>query len=232
MPEKEGASIRTHSLVSSQEIAVCHHGNRPKTRVLFCRSAGVFRNFILARIGQQQQTFPVGWKLQCFGKTNGPFAFGSIRIKPGAGFSEQPPRSLEGILPGRPADEPTCCELLPFQTLPWTCGRVFLDPGPYLKSCFVNFGDLEKKYQLADVRNVGEISSLERSDSCRSGVSVLPIQANDLLAGREAVVAVGLIVLRGANCVLLQMRKFSLPFPSPSLATDCRTMVLMPAKRS
>lgn len=58
---------------------------------------------------------------------------------------------------------PPAAELLPFQTLPWTCGRVFLDPGPHLKSCFVNFGDLEKKYQLADVRNVGEISSRSRT---------------------------------------------------------------------
>lgn len=47
MPEK-GASIRTHSLVSSQEMAVCHQGNRPKTGVLFCRYVGVFRSLILA----------------------------------------------------------------------------------------------------------------------------------------------------------------------------------------
>lgn len=48
MPKKEGVSIRTHSLVSSQEITVCHQGNRSKTRVLFSRYAGVFRNLILA----------------------------------------------------------------------------------------------------------------------------------------------------------------------------------------
>lgn len=48
MPKKEEDSIRTHSLVSSQDITVCHQGNWSKTRVLFCRYVGVFRNLILA----------------------------------------------------------------------------------------------------------------------------------------------------------------------------------------
>lgn len=121
MPEKEGASIRTHSLVSSQEIAVCRQGNGPKTRVLICSYVRVFRNFILACTGQKQ-TFPVSWKLQFFGKTNLPFSFGGIKIKPDAGFSEQLPGSFGMILSRQTCwMSPPPAERLPFQTLPWIC---------------------------------------------------------------------------------------------------------------
>lgn len=47
-----------HSLVSSQEIAVCHQGNWPKTRALFCRYIRVFRNLVLAGV-RPKQTLPV-----------------------------------------------------------------------------------------------------------------------------------------------------------------------------
>lgn len=97
MPEKEGASIGKHSLVSSQEIAVCRQGNQPKTRVLFCRYVRVFRNLILACIGQKQ-TFRVSWKLQFFGKTTVPLSSGGLKIKPDAGFTEQLPGSFGVIL--------------------------------------------------------------------------------------------------------------------------------------
>lgn len=83
-------------------------------------------------------------------------------------------------------------------------------------------------------RNLGEINSglAQPGNAAGRRLSGLTVRANDLLGGREAVLAVRLIVLRDANCVFLQMRKFSLPFPSPCLATDCLTVVEMPAKWS